>query len=53
MEVQFVLQPDPNGRKAWFGPKRIGYGRRPQTWQGWLIAWSPLVVVLVVLYVRH
>ena len=24
-------------RKSWFGPKRIGWGIRPQTWQGWLI----------------
>jgi preprotein translocase subunit SecE len=23
--------------RPWFGPKRIGYGLRPQTWQGWLI----------------
>jgi len=21
----------------WFGPKRIGWGPRPVTWQGWLI----------------
>jgi len=21
----------------WFAPKRIGYGWRPVTWQGWLI----------------
>jgi hypothetical protein len=24
-------------RRAWFGPKRIGCGIRPQTWQGWVI----------------
>jgi predicted amidophosphoribosyltransferase len=24
-------------KRPWFGPKRIGYGIRPQTWQGWLI----------------
>ncbi len=23
--------------RAWFGPKRIGFGLRPQTWQGWLV----------------
>lgn len=22
--------------KGWFGPKRIGYGISPRTWQGWL-----------------
>ena len=26
-----------NGRRPWFGPKRIGWGLRPQTWQGWLL----------------
>lgn len=24
-------------REAWFGPKRIGAGWGPRTWQGWLI----------------
>ena len=24
-------------KRPWFGPKRIGYGYRPQTWQGWLL----------------
>jgi hypothetical protein len=23
--------------RPWFGPKRIGWGIRPQTWQGWLV----------------
>jgi predicted amidophosphoribosyltransferase len=26
-----------NPKRPWFGPKRVGYGIRPQTWQGWLI----------------
>jgi hypothetical protein len=25
------------GRRPWFGPKRVGFGYRPQTWQGWAI----------------
>ena len=24
-------------KHPWFGPKRIGWGWRPVTWQGWLI----------------
>ena len=24
-------------KKPWFGPKRIGWGFRPATWQGWLV----------------
>ena len=23
--------------KPWFGPKRLGWGLRPVTWQGWLV----------------
>jgi hypothetical protein len=34
--------------RPWFGPKRIGYGIRPQTWQGWLVVLVPTAVVLVV-----
>jgi hypothetical protein len=26
-----------NSGRPWFGPKRIGWGIRPQTWQGWLV----------------
>jgi hypothetical protein len=33
--------------KPWFGPKRIGWGIRPQTWQGWLV--TMLVVAAIVL----
>jgi hypothetical protein len=39
-------------RRPWFGPKRIGFGLRPQTWQGWLVilgicAAAVLLAVLV------
>ncbi|TWE12955.1 hypothetical protein BKA23_1782 [Rudaeicoccus suwonensis] len=35
--------------KPWFGPKRVGIGVRPQTWQGWaLVAILVVVVVAVV-----
>jgi hypothetical protein len=33
------------GNRLWFGPKRIGYGLRPQTWQGWLVT---LLLVAVI-----
>ena len=29
----------------WFGPKRIGWGWRPLTWQGWLISFVFVAVV--------
>ena len=37
--------------RPWFGPKRIGWGYRPQTWQGWLImlAFTVIVVLIAVL----
>jgi hypothetical protein len=38
-----------DGRRPWFGPKRVGFGLRPQTWQGWLvIAVSTIAVIVVV-----
>jgi hypothetical protein len=38
--------------RAWFGPKRVGFGIRPQTWQGWLvmaIITAAIIVVAVLL----
>lgn len=37
---------DQQPRRAWFGPKRIGWGVRPQTWQGWAV--TALFVIIVV-----
>ena len=34
---------------AWFGPKRLGWGWRPLTWQGWLIT---LILVALLAAVR-
>lgn len=40
--------------KAWFGPKRIGWGLRPQTWQGWAITIGICVAIfLIVRFVIH
>lgn len=39
-----------DSKRPWFGPKRIGFGIRPQTWQGWLI--TVLVVVAIVVLAR-
>jgi hypothetical protein len=35
-----------SGKRPWFGPKRIGWGYRPQTWQGWLVT-AIMVAVLI------
>jgi uncharacterized membrane protein len=40
--------------RPWFGPKRVGYGYRPQTGPGWLImALLVVVVAVVALIVGH
>lgn len=40
--------------RPWFGPKRIGYGLRPQVWQGWAltVAVAAAVSVVVLLLTR-
>jgi energy-coupling factor transporter transmembrane protein EcfT len=39
--------------RPWFGPKRVGYGLRPQTWQGWaVVAIACLAVIVIVLITR-
>ena len=35
-------------RRPWFGPKRIGFGVRPQTWQGWLIVAVITAAIIIV-----
>jgi hypothetical protein len=35
--------------RPWFGPKRIGIGLRPQTWQGWVVTVVVLAVLVVIL----
>ncbi len=35
-------------RQPWFAPKRVGYGLRPTTWQGWAVIVAAVVVIVVV-----
>jgi|GEM_PF-480041 len=35
-------------KQAWFGPKRVGYGYSPRTWQGWLIIIVFIIIVILV-----
>jgi hypothetical protein len=39
-------------RRRWFAPKRVGYGWRPVSWQGWVITLIPMLVVLIVVLAR-
>jgi hypothetical protein len=34
--------------RPWFGPKRIGWGIRPQTWQGWAITLGLVIIVTLI-----
>lgn len=42
------FQPGVDSR-PWFGPKHVGFGLRPQTWQGWVVI---ILVVAAVIVVR-
>lgn len=34
--------------RPWFGPKRLGFGLRPQTWQGWTLTLGLCAIVIVI-----
>jgi hypothetical protein len=34
----------------WFGPKRIGFGLRPQTWEGWLVVVAVCAAIMLGLH---
>lgn len=34
--------------RPWFGPKRVGFGIRPQTWQGWLVTLTTVAALIIV-----
>jgi hypothetical protein len=33
--------------RGWFGPKRVGWGISPRTWQGWLVTAIYVLVIAV------
>ncbi len=35
-----------SNQASWFGPKRVGVGIRPQTWQGWAVTLGGVLVVI-------
>jgi hypothetical protein len=45
-------EPTDSGR-PWFGPKRVGYGISPKTWQGWLVTLAPVVLISIILALVH
>ena len=45
---EFRTDFDAPARRPWFGPKRFGYGIRPQTWQGYLVVGILVLAVIIV-----
>jgi hypothetical protein len=35
--------------RPWFGPKRIGWGLRPQTWQGWVVTVVAVAILVTII----
>jgi len=33
-------------KRYWFGPKRVGFGIGPRSWQGWMVMVAYVVVVV-------
>lgn len=44
---------DQQDRRPWFGPRRIGFGVGPRTWQGWLIVAVPTAAIVVLAILGH
>lgn len=40
-------------RRPWFGPKRLGWGWSPASWQGWAVTAGFVVVVVVAMRITH
>jgi hypothetical protein len=40
-------------RTSWFGPKRLGWGWSPASWQGWAVTAGFVVVVGVAMRITH
>jgi hypothetical protein len=45
-DSQFGPDSSGQGKQPWFGPKRIGFGYGPRTWQGYLV--TAVMAALVV-----
>lgn len=39
--------------RPWFGPKRVGWGYRPQTWQAWTLILALVAVGVILKFVLH
>jgi hypothetical protein len=41
------------GRKAWFGPRRVGWGLAPVTTEGWEVAIAVVAAIVLATVGRH
>ena len=37
--------------KGWFGPKRIGWGASPRSWQGWVATIISIVLMIATVFI--
>jgi hypothetical protein len=40
-------------KKRWFGPKYVGWGPAPKSWEGWLVTLVWMASLLLTLYYLH
>lgn len=40
-------------KKRWFGPKIVGYGPAPKSWEGWLVTVVWLVSLVSTIFYLH
>jgi hypothetical protein len=45
---QFDIGDRPAGKRPWFGPRQMGFGYGPRTWQGFLVTAVLLAFVITV-----
>jgi hypothetical protein len=39
--------------KRWFGPKNVGWGPAPKSWEGWIITLVWLASILLIIFYLH
>jgi hypothetical protein len=47
------MEEEENKNSPWFGPKSMGFGIRPITWQGWLITLIGVLTEISVITLTH
>ena len=40
-------------KKRWFGPKKVGWGPAPKSWEGWLVIFAWWAYIVFTIYYLH